>query len=143
MQKTSMAFFAAMVICSLSLWGCTDQKSGAANNKIRELEIRHAKLEEDYRVILAVNESNRRKIQQLETTRTDLTHKIEELQIAVVERDELRNLLATRTDERDNLQGQLVQFSKDLQSLANRAQAAAVRSHGGSVLALPASRQSP
>jgi outer membrane murein-binding lipoprotein Lpp len=143
MQKTSTALLAAIVICSLSLWGCADQKSGAANNKIRELEIRHAKLEEDYRVILAANESNRRKIQQLETTRTDLTHKIEELQIAVVERDELRSQLATRTDERDNIQGQLVQFGKDLQSLANRAQAAAVRPPGESVLALPASRKSP
>ncbi len=80
MQKTSTALLAAMVICSLSLWGCTNQKSGAASNKIRELEIRHAKLEEDYRVILAANETNRRKIQQLETTRTDLTNKIEELQ---------------------------------------------------------------
>ena len=142
MQKTSTALLAAMIICSLSLWGCTNQKNGATNNKVRELEIRHSKLEEDYRVILAVNEANRRKIQQLENTRTDLTHQIEELQIVVMERDELKNQLATRTEERDNIQGQLQQFSKDLQSLANRAQAAAVRSHGGSVIALPASRKS-
>ena len=142
MQKTSAAALAVMVICSLGLWGCTNQKSGAANSKIRELEIRHAKLEEDYRVILAANETNRRKIQQLETTRTELNTKIDELQIAVAERDDLKNQLATRTEERDGFQGQLLQFSKDLQALANRAQTAAARSRGP-VLAVPTSRTSP
>jgi chromosome segregation ATPase len=141
MQKASTALLVVMVVSSLSLWGCTNQKNGATNIKIRELENRHAKLEEDYRVILAANEANRRKIGQLEAQRTELTQKVEELQVVVKERDELKFQLATRTEERNNVQNQLVQFSKDLQNLAGRAQAAASRSFGGTLNALPTSRQ--
>jgi outer membrane murein-binding lipoprotein Lpp len=141
MQKASTALLVAMVISSLSLWGCSNQKNGATNVKVRELENRHAKLEEDYRVILAANEANRRKLIQLEAQRTELTQKIEELQVAVKERDELKTQLATRTEERDSVQGQFVQFSKDLQNLAVRAQAAATRPFGSTLNAVPASRQ--
>ena len=141
MQKASTALLVVMVISSLSLWGCTNQKNGATNTKIRELENRHAKLEEDYRVILASNEANRRKLVQLETQRAELTQKIEELQGVVKERDDLKVQLATRTEERDGVQGQLMQFSKDLQNLAGRAQAAATRSFGNALSAVPASRQ--
>src|SRR5438876_3309750 len=123
MQKASTALLVVMVISSLSLWGCTNQKNGATNTKVRELENRHAKLEEDYRVILASNEANRRKLVQLETQRAELTQKIEELQGVVKERDDLKVQLATRTEERDGVQGQLMQFNKDLQNLASRAQA--------------------
>ena len=62
MHKASTAVLVTMVISSLGLWGCTNQKNVATNIKIRELESRHAKLEEDYRVILAANETNRRKL---------------------------------------------------------------------------------
>ncbi len=143
MHKTSTVLLAAMIISSLGLWGCTNQKTGATNNKIRELENRYSKLEEDYRVIVAVNETNRRKIAQLETLRTELAQKVEELEIVVRERDELKTQLATRTEERDGLQSQLLQFSRDLQSLAGRAQAAAARSFGGTLGAQPVSRKVP
>jgi chromosome segregation ATPase len=132
-----------MVISSLSLWGCTNQKNGVTNTKIRELENRHAKLEEDYRVILAANEASRRKLVQMEAQRTELTQKIEVLQAVVKERDELKTEVISRTEERDQAQVQLLQFSKDLQSLASRASAAAARSFGGTLSAVPASRKSP
>jgi chromosome segregation ATPase len=141
MQRASTGLLAIMVVSSLGLWGCTNQKNGATNIKIRELESRHAKLEEDYRVILAANEANRRKLAQLEAQRTELTQKIEELQAVVKERDELKTQLATRTEERDNIQSQFVQFSNDLQNLAGRARAAASRSFG-TLNAQPASRKS-
>jgi hypothetical protein len=129
-----------MVVSSLSLWGCTNQKNGVTNLKIRELENRHAKLEEDYRVILASNEANRRKLGQLEAQRTELVQRIEELQLIAKERDELKTQLATRTEERDAVQNQLVQFSKDLQNLASRAQAA-TRSLAGNLTTVPVSRK--
>jgi outer membrane murein-binding lipoprotein Lpp len=138
MQKASTALLVVMVISSLSLWGCTNQKNGATSTKIRDLESRHAKLEEDYRVILAANEANRRKIVQLEGQRDELTQKIEELQAVVKERDELKFQLATRTEERDSAQNQLMQFTKDLQTLASRAQAAVARTN--TLNAVPASR---
>jgi chromosome segregation ATPase len=141
MQRASTALLVVMVVSSLGLWGCTNQKNGATNIKIRELENRHAKLEEDYRVIVAANETNRRKLIQLEAQRTELTQKIEELQLVVKERDELKTQLAVRTEERDSVQGQLMQFSKDLQNLAGRAQAAASRPFSNALNAVPTSRQ--
>lgn len=156
MQKTSTALLVTMVLSMVSLWGCSHQNAGATNAKIRELENRHAKLEEDYRVILAANEANRRKLSQLETQRAELTQKIEELQAVVKERDELKVQLATRTEERDELKtqlttrteerdtalGNLMQFSKDLVSLAGRVEAAASRPAGNALIAVPASRKS-
>jgi outer membrane murein-binding lipoprotein Lpp len=141
MHKASTALLVIMVVSSLSLWGCTNQKNGITNLKIRELENRHAKLEEDYRVILASNEANRRKLGQFEAQRAELLQRIEELQIVAKERDELKTQLVTRTEERDAVQSQFMQFSKDLQNLASRAQAA-TRSLGGNLTALPASRKS-
>ena len=143
MPKASTAFLVTLVICTLSLWGCSNQKNGATNTKIRELEMRHAKLEGDYRQSQAAGEAGRRKILQLETQRTELTQKITELEAVALERDELQAHLAIRTEERDTVQTQLLQFSKDLQNLAGRAQAAAVRSLNSSLNALPVSRKSP
>jgi outer membrane murein-binding lipoprotein Lpp len=143
MQKASTALLVTMVISSLSLWGCTNQKNGVTNTKIRELENRHAKLEEDYRVILAANEASRRKLAQLEAQRAELAQKVEDLQAVVKERDELKIEVISRTEERDQVQVQLLQFSKDLQNLASRASAAASRSFGGALSAVPVSRKSP
>jgi hypothetical protein len=140
MQKASTALLLTMVISCLSLWGCSNQKNSATNVKIRELENRHAKLEEDYRVMLAANEAGRRKLVQLEAQRAELTHKIDELVAVVKERDELKTQLEIRTEERDSAQLQFAQFSKDLQNLASRASAAATRSGGGALTALPTSR---
>src|SRR4051812_35208493 len=142
MHKASTALLVLMVISSLGLWGCTNQKNGATNLKIRELENRYTKLEEDYRVVHAANEANRRKLGQMAGERVELTQKIDELQAIVKERDDLKVQLVSRTEERDQVQIQHVQFSKDLQSLAGRAQAAAARAMGSTVNALPASRKS-
>ncbi len=94
-------------------------------------------------MILSTNEANRRKLLQMETQRAELTQQIDELQTAVKERDELKVQLARRTEERDQSQGQLMQFSKELQTLAGRAEAAASRSFGNTLNAIPASRQAP
>jgi predicted mannosyl-3-phosphoglycerate phosphatase (HAD superfamily) len=139
MNKTSTLFLVMMIISSLSLWGCSNQKNGATIAKIRDLENRYGKLEEDYRVILATNEGNRRKLILLENQRAELTQKIEELQVIVKERDELKTQLSTRTEERDHAQAQFLQFTRDLQALAGRAQAAAVQTQAHNVSAVSTS----
>src|SRR5207247_1121532 len=124
MPRASTALLVLMLMSSLSLWGCTHQKNGATNAKIRELEARHIKLEEDYRAVVAANESNRRKIVSIEAQRAELAQQVEELKSIAQERDELKKQVAARTGERDNVQAQLVQFSRDLTALASRAEAA-------------------
>jgi chromosome segregation ATPase len=141
MPKASTALLVLMLFSSLSLWGCTHQKNGATNSKIRDLETRHSKLEEDYRVVVAANDSNRKKIANIEAQRAELAQQVEELKAIAQERDELKKSLATRTGERDNAQSQLSQFSRDLQALASRAEAA-VANFGPSVAVVPVSRKS-
>lgn len=124
-----------MVLAPLGLWGCAQERNGAANGKIRDLAARNAKLEEDYRVASATTEGLRKKLAQTETQRADLAKQVEALQEVVRERDELRRQVTSRTGERDALHAQMVQFGKELQGLAGRIEAAA----GGRSPATPAS----
>jgi chromosome segregation ATPase len=155
MKSASTALLALLALASLGLWGCTQQKNGATNTKIRELEARYQKLEEDYHVVVAASETSRKKIAQLERERGELNRQLADLKVITQERDNLvserdnlvseRNDLAkqvkTRTTERDALHGQLVQFGKDLQTLMTRVDTAAAASPAGSVTAaIPTSR---
>ena len=79
----------------------------------------------DYRVATSTTESLRKKLAQADTQRAELAKQVEALQEVVVERDELKRQVASRTGERDALHTQLVGFSKDLQTLAGRIDAAA------------------
>jgi chromosome segregation ATPase len=134
---------------SLGLWGC-GQQNGAFAAKVRELEARHAKLEDDYRNISTANDQGRKKLAQAELRlkealgRVDeLTKQVEDLQVVVLERDQLKKQLAARTGERDAIQTQFLQFSRELQDLAGRVETAAAASPGAALtLAVPASRKS-
>jgi chromosome segregation ATPase len=138
MKNASTVFLVAMMFSTLGLWGCSHQKNGAYNAKLRDLESRYAKLEEDYKSVVQTGDQLRKKVSQLETQRTDLSRKVEALQAAVAERDELRTQVAARTTERDNLHNQIAGFRKDLGELLGRVDSAL----GGaaSVEAVPASR---
>src|SRR5262249_39073151 len=92
-----------MVLAPLGLWGCAQEKNGAANTKIRDLAARNGKLEEDVRLATTTGEGLRRKLAQAEAQRADLAKRVEQLEGAVQERDDLRKHLESRTGERDTL----------------------------------------
>ena len=143
MKNASTVFLVVMMFCSLGLWGCTHQKNGAYGAKIRELENRYLKLEEDYKVVIQASDQLRKKVGHLETQRTELNQQVDELKNIARERDQLRIQLATRTAERDNLHGQLSQFRRDVQELIGRMDTALAQSGSGNnnpVSAVPASR---
>jgi chromosome segregation ATPase len=125
MMSARRGLLVLLVLAPLGLWGCAQERNGAASTKIRDLAARNAKLEEDYRVATSTTDSLRKKLAQAETQRADLAKQVEALQEVVAERDELKRQVASRTGERDALHTQLVSFSKELQSLANRLDAAA------------------
>src|SRR5437870_5726721 len=103
----------------LGLWGCTQNTSPAASNaRLRELEARAARLEDDYKTAIAARDQARRKANTLEEQRAQLAQQVEQLQRIAKERDEMKQQLAARTAERDALQSGLVQFSRELQNLA-------------------------
>jgi outer membrane murein-binding lipoprotein Lpp len=121
MQSASKGLLIIAALGSLGLWGCTQNKNDAQNMRIRELEARYSKLEEDYHAVAAANENFRKRLGQLEK---QLTKKIEELQTLARERDDLRQQVTARTGERDALHSQMTQFSRELQNLAGRIQSA-------------------
>lgn len=129
MRKLNPLIIPVLLFCAMGgLWGCSQQKTGAISNKIRELETRHAKLEEDYRTLHVTSEQNRKRLSAVEEQRTALeTEKndlVKQLESASTERETLRKQLVQRTQERDAAQNHLTQFSRDLQALAGRIDAA-------------------
>jgi len=149
MKSASTALLALLALASLGLWGCTHQKNGATNTKIRELEARYQKLEEDYHVVVAAADSSRKRISQLERERSDLKQQLADLKVVAQERDNLAServdlvkQVKARTTERDAVRAQLVQFGKDLQDLMGRVDSAAAAIPAGVTAAIPASRSS-
>jgi predicted nucleic acid-binding Zn-ribbon protein len=151
MTKASPLFLAIILFSTAGMYGCTQQKNSAAGAKLRDVETRFTKLEEDYRAVAAVSEAQRKKLTQAEADKAELAKEVEELKAVKEERDELRKerdelrkQLVARTGERDNVTTQLTQFRQDLQALVNRVDAA-MNTPGTSaapVTAVPASRKS-
>jgi outer membrane murein-binding lipoprotein Lpp len=140
MKNASTVFLAVMMFSSLGLWGCTHQKNGAYNTKIRELEARYTKLEEDYKAVVQAGDQLRKKVSQLEAQRGELSRQVAALEGIAAERDELRIQVAARTSERDNLHNQMALFRKDVGELLGRMDTAL--GIAPTVDAVPASRAS-
>jgi septal ring factor EnvC (AmiA/AmiB activator) len=130
MKTASTAFLAVLVISSAGIWGCAQQKNSTQARRIHDLEARYAKLEEDYRTVVATSESTRKNLTRLELQRLELTQQVEDLKLVVQERDELKQRLAARTQERDAVHSQLLQFGKDLQNFAQRVESVANAGYG-------------
>jgi chromosome segregation ATPase len=123
MTSGKKALLILMLTTLLGLWGCTQGSSStSASARLRELEARSARLEDDYKTAAAARDQARKKVTLLEEQRAQ---QLEQLQKVAKERDELRTQLTTRAAERDALQASLVQFSRDLQSLATKVDQAA------------------
>jgi predicted RNase H-like nuclease (RuvC/YqgF family) len=139
-----------LVVC-LGLWGCARKPAtptGAAE-RIRVLETRCQKLEQDYRSVAqardksrkelsAVEEENGRLAQEFARERDLLRGQLKAAQNDLAqrnaERDELKQQLALRTTERDQLQGRVERFRKGFQTLLTQDDAPA-----GSTIATPVS----
>jgi hypothetical protein len=135
MKCASKAMLVIMVMSPLALWGCAQNKNCANYTKIRDLETRNAKLQDDYRAILASREITKKRLAQADTQRAALAEQVKQLEQITRERDELARQLAARTGERDNLHGQMTHFSKELQLLAGRIEAAAANPFSPSLTA--------
>jgi septal ring factor EnvC (AmiA/AmiB activator) len=113
-----------LVVASLGLWGCA---KGPANGpvsaeRVRALENKIAKLEEDFQAAVHSRDQVRKQLASVDEERKNLGQQLAQLQAVVKERDELRQQLASRTAERDSLQGQFDQFRKGIKNLLGQAE---------------------
>ena len=136
-----------VVVVAVGVWGCARGPSDHASQaeRIRSLENRCAKLEQDFRAAagardrarkqLAAVEEERAQLQKEAAGRAALARERDELRRQVKqlgeerdelcrqakasanERDDLRQQLASRTNERDVLQNRVERLKKGLQSL--------------------------
>jgi septal ring factor EnvC (AmiA/AmiB activator) len=110
------------LIAALGLWGCAKgPANGAATaERVRALETKVTKLEEDFRAAAAARDGFRQRLAVVEGERTQLRREVAQI---VAERDELRKQIAARTTERDTLQVQYDQIRKGIKDLLGQAEA--------------------
>lgn len=119
---------AVLAVASFGLWGCAQgPANGSANaERIRALEAKLAKLEDDFRTTVAARDQLKKKLTTADEERAKLAQQVEQLQAVVKERDEARQQLTARTGERDSLQTQYNQLRSSLRSLLGPAETTAV-----------------
>src|SRR5262245_49215496 len=111
-----------MVVATLGLWGCAQEHNqGKGNARIRSLESKNSKLEEDFRAVAAARDLIKKKLQAAEAERLRLSQQLEDSQNVAKERDELRQQVSARTQERDALQAQFDLFRKGIRNLLGKA----------------------
>src|SRR5438046_1796128 len=115
MSRSNEAFFLLMMAV-MGIWGCAQggQSPGASTaDRLQALEVKSAKLEEDFRAVAAVRDQLRRKLAAAEEQQQLLQKQVDEqIKSFARERDGLRRQLASRTTERDSLANQFEQFRK-------------------------------
>jgi predicted nucleic acid-binding Zn-ribbon protein len=103
---------AVLFVAAVGLWGCAQGPSGGNAERIKALEGKCSKLEDDYKAATAARDAAKKKLTALEEERDKM-------------KLELDQQLATRTAERDSVQAQFEQFRKNLRTLLGQADAAA------------------
>jgi hypothetical protein len=104
----------------LGVWGCArGPVSGYAEQveRIRTLEGKCAKLEDDYKAVAGARDQARRRVAALEEDTARLQKELADHQAVVKERDALKQVVEARTGERDVLQVRCDRLKKGLQSL--------------------------
>src|SRR3954465_1539000 len=120
MKHAGTAFLVVMLFSTLGLWGCAQQKNGSYASRLRDLETRYTKLEDDHRALVSLGERHQRRIVQLEKERTDLTARVEDLQKVADDREELLAQVAAVSKQRDGLQVQLAGRTRERDELSTR-----------------------
>jgi chromosome segregation ATPase len=109
-----------LVVVVLGAWGCARGPSNhtvAQAERIRSLEGKCAKLEEDYRAVAGARDQARKKASSLEEDVAHLQQELAGYKAVLKERDALRHQVEARTNERDGLQLRCDRLKKGLQNL--------------------------
>lgn len=105
-------------VAALGLWGCARPSAQLAMaERLKQLETKCGKLEEDYRSVAAARDQARKRVAALEEERLGLLKDLDRAKLVAKERDELKATLEARTGERDLLQTRCERMKKGLQSL--------------------------
>jgi chromosome segregation ATPase len=121
-----------MVVTACGLWGCARGPAGSAAQaeRLRALEAKCAKYEDDYRSVAEARDQAKRAVAGLQQERSRLQKELTLKQEAEKERDELRKLVEARAGERDQLQARCDRLKKGIQNLIGQDEGAAPGANG-------------
>lgn len=112
-------------VAALGIWGCAADPAGQATaERLRSVEAKHARLEEDFKAVCAARDQLRRKVADGDSAaaRADAASlQVVELQR---QREDLQADLRVRTDERDAVRAEFEAFRRGMRDLLGRADAA-------------------
>jgi chromosome segregation ATPase len=105
-----------MIIALFGLWGCSrapsaDSGSAATAEKLKAVETKLARLEDDFRAAASARDQLSKKLIAAEEARTAMTAQVEHLTREMKAKDEQ---LTTRTSERDQMTNQYKTFREGL-----------------------------
>lgn len=118
----------ALMVATLGIWGCAKSQNSnlaASAERIKALEARAVKLEDDFRSAAAARDQLRKKLaagdEQHQKARKELEDQVQALSR---EREGMHLQLDLRTSERDSLASQYETFRKSIRELLGQADAA-------------------
>ena len=117
----------ALIVALIGCWGCARSTTPAAHHhdRLKVLEAKNTKLEEDFRAAAATRDQLRKKLAAAEGQQRQLrAERDRQVQALTQERDDLRRDIALRTSERDAMGLQYEQFRKSIRELLGQAEAA-------------------
>jgi len=126
MTRASKALIVLLVVV-LGAWGCAKAPaphSAAQAERLRTLEAKCVKMEDDYRSVVSARDQLRKHMTSLEAenarlekVRVLMVKELEQAKAIAQERDQLRAVVETRTSERDVLQVRCARLKKGLQTI--------------------------
>jgi hypothetical protein len=115
-----------LVVAALGLWGCSQRPAPNGLERIKALEGKLGKMEDDYKAVATARDQARKKLAEAEELRLKLQQEADQQQQTLTkERDDLKQQVTARTTERDTLQTQFETFRKGVRSLLHQADTAA------------------
>jgi chromosome segregation ATPase len=137
-----------LLVAVVGLWGCSQATSGQAAaqaERIKALEAKCGKLEDDYKSAAAARDQARKRVSALEEEHTQMEEQqalmqkdIEAGKLVAKERDELRQQMEVHIGERDMLQTRCDKLKKGLQSLLGQDDALSAPAHPATPAAVSA-----
>src|SRR3954452_7352168 len=98
---------AVVLVISLGIWGCARKPAESTADRLRSLEARCVKLEQDYRTVAQARDTARKDLAALEEEVNRQRSDAANHEAVIKERDELRRQVETTQFERERLTKQL------------------------------------
>lgn len=122
---------AVFLVAVMGIWGCTQGPAGGSPEKIKTLETKVNKLEEDFKTAAAARDQARKKLSETEALANQLRGEHDKI---ANECTDLRGQLKNRTAERDTALLHFEGFRKSLKDLIGQTEASLAKPNSAPII---------